>query len=289
MGNSAKLNVQGLARRDAGLMKCILPDDGYTTVSIDLSAGEPTVTGHFSQDKNYLYATYAGVGKRPYWDSGILMCDDIYLMVMSVSPIGARFVQEAWQKSWPAGSFADQWVADSDVIKKALAEQRKIHKILALGLGYGMGAQKMCKQMYDQGFHLDLKTAKAFKRMYWQLFAGVKTFGDKLSLQIERKGYIVNPFGYRLTPDKHKGFNYFIQSSVSGIMHVFGAKLFTPAPWIIFDTCIHDEFVIQVPTDRLEEAKQIKDLATQSLNDDLKWSVNIRTGWAPGQDWYTAK
>jgi DNA polymerase I-like protein with 3'-5' exonuclease and polymerase domains len=285
----ARLNPQGLARRDRGLMECIIPDDGYTTVSIDLSAGEPTVTGHFSQDQNYLYATYHGVGKRPFWQHGILMIDDIYLMVMSVSPIGANAVKQAWSQQWPAGSFADQWVVDAEIIKKALGEQRKIHKILALGLGYGMGAQKMCKQMYDQGFNLELKTAKAFHRMYWQLFAGVRTFADRLSMRVEQKGYIVNPFGYRLTPDKHKAFNYFIQSSVSGVMHVFGAKLFTPAPWIIFDTCIHDEFVIQVPTARLEEAKKIKDLATASLNEDLNWSVKIRTGWAPGSSWYEAK
>lgn len=285
----ARLNVQGLARRDKGLMSCIGPELSYTTVSIDLSAGEPTVTGHFSQDRNYLYATYHGVGKRPYWDSGVLMIDDIYLMTMSVSPIGAKHVQEAWLKEWPTGSFADQWVADAEVIKKTLGEQRKIHKILALGLGYGMGAQKMCKQMYDQGFQLDLKTAKTFRDNYWQLFKGVKRLASRLSLQVEQDGFLVNPFGYRLVPDAHKAFNFFIQSSVSGIMHILNAKLFHLADYAKFITVIHDEIVVDVPTNRLEEFRQHVKIATKSLNDDLKWSVEIRTGFAPGANWYEAK
>jgi len=62
-----KLNVQGLARKEPLLLKCILPDTGNVLVSIDLSAGEPTVTSEFSRDKNYIYATFEGVGKTPFY------------------------------------------------------------------------------------------------------------------------------------------------------------------------------------------------------------------------------
>ncbi len=289
MAREARLNVQGLARRDAGLMRTILPEPGYTTVSIDLASGEPTVTGHFSMDPNYLYATYHGVGLAPYWEGGVLKIDDIYIMVMSVSPIGASHVKDAWSKQWPAGSFSDQWLADAEIIKKALGEQRKIHKILALGLGYGMGPAKMVKQMYESGYKLDLKTAKAFKDAYWRLFKGVRRLADLLSLQVEKEGQLINPFGYRLVPDKQKAYNYFIQSSVSGIMHVLCAKLFAIAPYSLFSTVIHDEIVCDVPTERLEEFRQHLKIATDSLNDDLQWGVKIRTGFAFGPSWFEAK
>lgn len=284
-----RLNVQGLARRDKGLLSCITPDKGWTTISIDLAAGEPSCTSHFSQDKNYMHACFDGVGKAPYYQGSVLMIDDIYLMTMSVSPIGKDKMRAAFEQRWPAGSFQDQWLADAEHIKSALKKDRQIHKILALGLGYGMGAKKMSVSMYNVGFLLAQKDAKAFHTAYWQLFAGVKRLSDKLAARIEEDGYIVNPFGYRLTPDPRRAFNYFIQSSVSGIMHVFTAKLMAAAPWCRFVTVIHDELLIDVPTERLEEFKRAKELATDSLNEDLKWTVAIRTGFVSGDSWFTAK
>lgn len=285
----ARLNVQGLARKDQGLLSCIVPDPGWVTVSIDLAAGEPSVTSHFTQDRNYRYACFDGVGKRPEYQNNVLMIDDIYLMTMSVSPIGRDKMREAYEKPWPGGSFADQWMADAEHVKSALKKDRQVHKILALGLSYGMGAKKMSKQMYDAGFDLSLRDAKAFFYAYWELFSGVRRFADKLTAIVEQDKAIVNPFGYRLTPDPRKAFNAFIQSSVSGIMHVFTAKLMAAAPYSRFITCIHDELLVDVPADRVEEFRRHKDQATDSLNEDLKWTVNIRTGFAVGTNWYEAK
>jgi DNA polymerase I-like protein with 3'-5' exonuclease and polymerase domains len=284
-----RLNCQGLARRDPGLMKCIVPDPGWVTVSIDLAAGEPSVTSHFTQDRNYKYACFDGVGKRPDYENGILMIDDIYLMTMSVSPVGKEKMLQAWKQEWPAGSFTDQWMKDAEIIKTALKKDRQIHKILALGLSYGMGAKKMQKSMYDVGFNLYFKDAKAFFYAYWELFSGVRKFADRLTRLVETEKAIVNPFGYRLTPEPRKAFNAFIQSSVSGIMHVYTAKLMALAPYARFVTCIHDELLIDIPKDLIDQFRKDKEKATESLNEDLKWSVDIRTGFAPGATWYEAK
>lgn len=159
-----------------------------------------------------------------------------------------------------------------------------------LALGYGMGPKKMVKQCYDNGYTLDLKTAREFFDAYWQLFSGVKRLGDRLETRFKRDGYLVNPFGYRLVPDKSfKALNYFIQSSVSGILHVYVAKLMALAPWCHFLSVIHDELLVECPVERLEEFRGLKERATQSLNEDLNWTVDIRVGFSPGQDWYSAK
>ena len=262
--------------------------NGQTFVSGNCS-GEPTVTSHFSRDKNYLYACFDGVGKAPFWSSGVLMIDDIYLMVASVSTIFKREIQAAWERRWPAGSFADQWMADAEVVKGFLKTIRQRAKILALGLGYGMGPKKMVKQAYDFGFNLSQSDARAFYKAYWELFSGVRKLSDRLAAQLRRDGYLINPFGYRLTPSDFKAFNYFIQSSVSGIMHVFTAKLMAAAPYAEWVTLIHDELLLDVDTDRVEEFRGAVDLATRSLNDDLGWSVAIRTGFVTGSNWYEAK
>lgn len=287
--NIRKLNCQALARKDSLLMECLLPNPGNVIVSQDLIAGEPTVTGNFSRDPNYLYATYSGVGKAPFYDNGILFIDDIYLMVASVATISRDIIAESYNKRWPAGSFTEQWLTDPEVIKKELKTIRNVIKILALGLGYGMGPNKMVDSLYEKGFEISHKDAKAFRKIYWELFKGVKTFAEQLEALIDQQGYYINPFGYRITCESRKAYNYFCQSSVSGIINIYAAKLFAAAPYAVFLTCIHDELLIEVPEDKIEDFKEISKLALKSLNDDLAWFVPVRMGFVTGRNWYEAK
>lgn len=73
-----KLNIQGLARGDKGLMSSMIPPPGHVFVSVDLAAGEPSVSAHYSQDRNYFDACFGMVGKEPYYDGDLLRCDDIH-------------------------------------------------------------------------------------------------------------------------------------------------------------------------------------------------------------------
>lgn len=288
-----RCNVQGLARRSREVVGCIVSDPGYITVSIDLAAGEPTVTSHYSQDANYKYACFDGVGKEPYYDRGVLMLSDIYIQTMSVSPIGRDLVYKAFhQERFDEGrTFCEQWLVNDEVItKKRFKKERPIHKAGCLGLSYGLGPKRMVKSFYEQGYSITLDEARGFFDSYWTLYSGVRDFGKRLEREFARKGYLVNEFGYRLVPDKpFKCLNYFIQSSVSGLVHVFLAKLMAAAPWAHFLTIIHDEVLVAVPIDRLDEFRKIKEWATDSLNDDLKWSVSVRTGFVSGRSWLEAK
>lgn len=125
MSKEARLNVQGLARQDKGLMSCILPDKDTVFVSIDMLAGEPSVATHLTKDKVYRYANFDGIGKEPHYKHGVLMIDDIYLMYASVAPIFADEVQKAFKEQHPEGSFGRQWLKDPEVIKSRLKRVRK--------------------------------------------------------------------------------------------------------------------------------------------------------------------
>lgn len=285
----ARLNVQGLARRNKELMSAILFDEGNVGISIDLSAGEPSVTSHYSQDRNYRYACFDGVGKEPFYQGKTLMIDDIYLMTMSRSPVGSSIMRDAFHNTYRGVPFIDQWMDDPEVIKDMLKAERKIHKMLALALGYGMGPKKMVKQCYDSGYTLAFRDAKEFYKQYWSLYEDVAKLANKLSRAVKQRGWIQNAFGYRIVPESHKAFNYFIQSSVSGIMHMFGYYLFRQAPYAEFITCIHDEFLVQVPAEKLDDFRKDTQVATDTLNKQLGWTVNIRTGFETGNDWYEAK
>jgi hypothetical protein len=310
-----KLNIQGLSRKFEPLMSCLVPDPNHAFVSIDLSAGEPTVTTHFSRDPNYYNATFGMVGKEPYYDrQGVLQIDDIYLMGMSVSPMGKDRMRALFNSKFPhviyqegvyyeerclapvppvtvqERSFAQQWVADKQVILNQIKSERAFHKILILGLGYSMGPKHMVESAYKAGYKLSKKDAKAFFDAYWDLFKGVAELRDRLEAQFLVKGHLTNAFGYRLYPDpSYKALNYFIQSSVSGIMNVLKAKFFAVCPSAKYVTTIHDELILQVPTDQLQQAKDLMDLAVASLNQDLNWTVKVRTGWAEGRNMFEAK
>ena len=46
---------------------------------------------------------------------------------------------------------------------------------------------------------------------------------------------------------------------------------------------------MEVDDDMLEQFRIDNNRATDSLNEDLNWSVKIRTGFVPGKDLYSAK
>lgn len=296
MAGTDGLNIQAMARREERLMGALIPEDDHVFVSVDLSAGEPSVITHFSKDPYYKAAIFDMVGKAPYYDeSGVLMIDDIYLMGMSISPMGADKLHDIYHNHQfvvknTQMNFADAWITDADIVKKFLNEDRAFHKILILGIGYAMGPEKMVLSAFQAGFDLSLKEARQFFKAYWKLIKNVKGLSEMLTEEATRTGYLVNTFGYRSVPDPfYKSLNYFIQSSINGLISCLAMKYAAICPYAQFVTVIHDEIIYMIRKDKLAEAKVLWDNAVKSLNDDLGWSVQIRSGWAEGNNLYEAK
>lgn len=292
-GGKVKLNVQGLARRDKGLMSCLVADEGKAFFSIDLASGEPTVTTHFSGDANYYESCFGMVGKAPYYgDNGLLYIDDPYLMLASVSPITKAQMRAAFDAIYDGKTFAEKWLEDKEYLtKKVLHAIRPPNKISFLGLGYGQQPKGMVSSAYDAGFVLHLNDAKALNYSYWNvLFPGLRDLEKKLQIQFKKTGHLVTTFGYRLVPKETRlCFNYWIQAHVSGIIKVLEEKFYAAAPWAEPLVVIHDELVGQIPINQIEPTKRALELATASLNQELKWTVNIRTGFVTGTTLYEAK
>lgn len=275
-----RLNPQGLARRDQSLMRSIVPNDGDIFVSCDLSSGEPTVTAHYSQDKNYYDACFGMVGKEPYFsDQGLLKIDNLYLTFMSQTSMGRHLIQDI-----------AQWGGHADRFKELHPQSYAFHKMGVLGFGYGMGPRKFQSAAYDAGHVITFAEAKSLYNAYWSLFPGLRNFAKHCEKTYTDKGYLVNDFGYRLLPDKgYKAFNYYIQSSVSGIMHVLCAQFFALAPWCTFLFVIHDEIIFSCAREREEEARTLMKQAEDALNEMLKWRVRVRVGFKKGDNLYEAK
>lgn len=289
MAREARLNVQGLARADKGLMSCILPDASTVFVSIDMTAGEPSVTTHLTKDRMYRYANFDGIGKKPFYQNGVLMVDDIYLMYASVAPIFQAEVKKAFEETYPEGDFGKQWLKDPEVIKTRLKRVRKNAKWQALGFAYGLGPKKLKVQAYDNGFRMDDDQCLACYKAYWMLFKGIKEYQTILSNAMEERGWLENPFGFRYTCQPHTAFNYQIQSSVSSILNWFTSELMDRAPYAKFVTIIHDELLAQVPVDKTDEFFRAKEEVVRDINSQLNWDIDLRFGFAVGANMYEAK
>lgn len=280
------LNVQGLARKEKGLMGAMLPDEGNSFVSIDLAAGEPTVVAHYSQDRLYRLAAFDMVGKQPYLDGDLLVIDDPYLMFASISPIGSKAVKNAI-----ADGLTERWLTESEHFKSYLKKVRAFHKTVFLAKMYGQGARGTVNFAADQGEALDFSTSKVLHHQFWfELFSGVRMLGERLEVQFKRQGYLLNEFGYRMTPERESlALNYTIQSSVSGIIKLFDQFVLQEAPWATWVTVLHDEQLWEIPTEREPEFREAVRRATRKLNDFLQWTVEIRTGYVVGANLHEAK
>lgn len=280
------LNIQGLARKEKGLMSCLIPKPGNVFVSIDLAAGEPTVIAHYSQDRLYKAFAFDLVGKQPYLDGDLLMIDDPYLAYASISPLGKAAVQDALKDG-----LCERWAAESEHFKQRLKKVRALHKTVFLAKVYGQGARGTVNFAADQGIALDFQTSKILHHNFWyDLFPQVRMLGERLEVQFKRQGYLLNEFGYRMVPERENlALNYTIQSSVSGIIKLFDQFVLDEAPKATWVTVIHDEQIWQIPEERVEDFRQCVQRATKRLNEFLAWSVEIRTGFAPGNNLYEAK
>lgn len=288
-----KLNCQGLARRNQTLMECLIPDDGNSFVSIDLTSGEPTVTAHYTQDKYFNLLNFGMVGKKPYLEShtDLLIIDDTYLAGGSIHPTGRKVIKELTHTKFNGLSFYDQWVEDREVILRDIKIERGQWKATILALLYGQGPRGMVDHAYNHGFELSLLHAKDFHYLFWhKLFPDVRKFGEMLSNQYKRKGVLINDFRCRLYPESaHKCLNYWNQSSVSGIMKLLESHLYSISNYIIPHPPIHDELILELPTDRVEDLRLDVLEAVKRLNDTLNWRLPIRTGFVVGKDLYEAK
>lgn len=286
-----RLNCQGLARKSKSLMSAFVAPPGWSFISSDAGAAEPSVITHYSKDPMYYQAAFGMVGKEPFYrEDNLLMIDDIYLQGASYSPMAKDKMRDAFNTKWNGKTFQEQWLEDSEVIKDALKNEfRALHKIAILGIGYGMGPKKMVQSAYEAGYIIQLKDARIFWNRYWDTYKEVARLRDFLSFKFKKEGRLINDFGFRLTPDEdRKALNYWIQSSVTGLMHVFTNLLYRRGDLIQFVTVIHDELISQVPDNKLVEAKVWFDQCVVELNQMLGWDINMRFGWKVGKNLYEA-
>ncbi|NWE47740.1 DNA polymerase I [Pseudomonas gingeri] len=183
----------------------------------------------------------------------------------------------------------------AEVFKAELGEvtsdQRRSAKAINFGLIYGMGAQKLGK---DIG--VDTKTAKAYIDVYFARYPGVREYMERTRGQASEQGYVETLFGRRLyLPDIHSNrpqeraaaertaINAPMQGTAADIIKKAMVKV---DDWLTGSGLdakvilqVHDELVLEVREDLVAEvSEKIREHMSGAVQLDVPLLVEVGVG-----------
>ncbi|WP_104911282.1 DNA polymerase I [Pseudomonas sp. LG1D9] len=183
----------------------------------------------------------------------------------------------------------------AEVFKVELGEvtsdQRRSAKAINFGLIYGMGAQKLGK---DIG--VDTKTAKAYIDVYFARYPGVREYMERTRAQASDQGYVETLFGRRLyLPDIHSNkpqeragaertaINAPMQGTAADIIKKAMVKVDS---WLTESGLdakvilqVHDELVVEVREDLVAEvSEKIREHMSGAAKLDVPLLVEVGVG-----------
>ena len=259
--SSSRPNLQNIpVRGEEGrrMRACFMAGEGNALVSADYSQIELRVLAHLSQDPTLLAAFRAG--------------EDIHART--------------------AGLLYDK---DPQIITP---EERRNAKTINFGLIYGMGAQKLAREL-----RVSLKDAQEFMARYFEKFQALKAFYESIVDTARAQGYVTTMSGRRrLIPDiasgnaqlasqaRRQAINTVVQGSAADIIKLamLGAhaseELRELKARLILQ--IHDELVLEAP---LETAKQaglcLAAIMAGATPGGVPLLAPLTVDWGVGRNW----
>ena len=176
------------------MMKNFKCDEGYVGVHADLSAIEPTMTAHYSEDAALMKVFKHGLG-------------DIYLDLALFLFPNDRELREGYNPLIPITS----------AVKKRFDRQRKIAKVIQLAVQYTGTEHTVHRNLLKEGIDdVSIWDCKRYVDAYWKKFKKVDEFNKRLRELNRKEGHLRNVIGRIIQvpdPDYKDLPNRFIQSS----------------------------------------------------------------------------
>ncbi|SDY54578.1 DNA polymerase I [Pseudomonas sp. NFIX28] len=176
-------------------------------------------------------------------------------------------------------------------LKDVTSDQRRSAKAINFGLIYGMGAQKLGK---DIG--VDTKTAKAYIDTYFARYPGVREYMDRTRAQAADQGYVETLFGRRLylpeiNSSKPQERAAAERTAINAPMQGTAADIIKKAMvavdnWLATSGLdakvilqVHDELVLEVREDLVERvSEEIRDHMSKAATLDVPLLVEVGVG-----------
>ena len=247
-------------REDLGrrIRKCFYPKEGCVFVDADYSQIELRVLAHMSGDEKLIEA------------------------YREAKDIHAATASQVFHV--PYDEVTDQ--------------QRRNAKAVNFGIVYGQSSFGL-----SQGLSISRKEAQDYINDYFKTYPKIKAFLDGLVSSAKEKGYAVSVFGRRRPVPELKASNFMqrsfgervamnspIQGTAADIMKIAMNRVYSRLmreglkSRLILQ--IHDELLIEAPT---EEAEYAKEILEEEMKAAANLSVALETDCHIGTDWYEAK
>jgi DNA polymerase I-like protein with 3'-5' exonuclease and polymerase domains len=257
------------APKTKDVFKLFRAREGHKFLDLDFAALEPNVATELSQCPGMLRVY--GPNARP---------NDIYLFVGGAVPgIREKLAAVGYDPDFPTPEAIS-------IAKKELKRERSILKVLHLSAGYGAGVGKIWKTLQMSGVDISFAEVEKIYNSYWELFSGVKEYGERLKKEWRRNGgYVMSGLGIPIAvaEDLLKDvFNRVCQTTGHQILMRYNT-IYTNEldrrgiPWspIIIDW--HDASTIEVPDEYVEEAAEVMGpWAVAKLNEELGGMIQLK-------------
>ncbi|MBD3174913.1 MAG: DNA polymerase I [Armatimonadia bacterium] len=256
--SSSDPNLQNIPIRSQWgreVRKCFVPPEGMVLLGCDYSQIELRILAHFSKDENLL---------------------------------------EAFRENLDVHAYTASLLYDVD-LEDVTREQRGAAKAVNFGIMYGMGSQRLARDM-----DMSRDEAKAFIERYFERYSGVKRFIDDTIEQARTDGYVVTLLGRRRNlPDINSGapqaraaaertaVNTPIQGTAADLIKMAMRKVQEEvADWPDAHMLlqVHDELVFEVPEGKEQKlAEAVIGLMESPLELDVPIVVDAKAGPSWGE------
>jgi DNA polymerase I-like protein with 3'-5' exonuclease and polymerase domains len=246
---------------EKAVMSCLRVDEGYIGIHADLSAIEPSITAHYTEDESLLKVFRDGLG-------------DVYLDLALYLFPNDKELQSGYDPNIPI----------TEVVKKRFSRQRKIAKVIQLAVQYTGTGHTVSKNLTKEGVPTTIEEADRYVRAYWDKFRKVADFNKRLASVHRQQSHVRNVVGriIRMPWEDHKDLgNRFFQSGghdvliswVHTIYRMCDDRGIDIKP-ILLDC--HDSTSNQCPIEQREALKDVYREALQKINEELQLSVTIK-------------
>lgn len=180
------------------LMKAFKLDEGFIGIGADLVGVEPCLIAGYSEDPTLLKVYRDGLG-------------DVYLdLALKLFPED-RELQRGY----------NQYIPIDEEVKKGFKRQRGIAKVIHLAVSYTATFRGVHYQLRKHGYDISEQEAMRLVNRYWETFALVKQFENRLKALHKRDGHLRNILGRIIQVPNKKSkdtMNRFIQSGGHDIL-----------------------------------------------------------------------
>ncbi|MDQ7032511.1 MAG: DNA polymerase I [Desulfonauticus sp.] len=173
-------------------------------------------------------------------------------------------------------------------------EDRRIAKTINFGLLYGMGPQKLAREL-----GITLNQAKEFIQLYFEKFSQIKNFYQKIEEIALQNGFVTTVFGRRrLLPQIHSRNAHLVaqakRMAINTVVQGSAADIIKKAMLLVensevLKTCgarqilqIHDEILLEVPEQNSSlAAKEVKNI----MENVYKLKIPLKVDLGVGRNW----